>query len=59
MSFFNLTMLGYVNQIKEYKTNTKDDLYLPPIRKLDSNIKFHELRTKHVRIKTGKRYINL
>lgn len=52
MSFFNLTMLGYISQIKEYKA--KDDLFLPPIRKLNSNLNFHELRTKHARIKTGK-----
>ncbi|CAF0768260.1 unnamed protein product [Brachionus calyciflorus] len=47
MSFFNLTMLGYHSQIKEYQT--KDDSFLPPIKSLDSNLKFHQLRTKHVR----------
>lgn len=51
MSFFNLTMLGYQNQIKDYKT--KDDSFLPPIKPLDSNIKFLELRTKHIRNPKG------
>ena len=64
MAFFNLTMVGYQNIYKELG-RSKTCLELPPInnnnsfksttsKPLDSNLKYHELRTKHVRSKQGK-----
>ena len=62
MSFFNLTMVGYQNSIKEFKNQPEGTL--PPIncprmyekefsKPFDSNLKYHELRTKHIRHPQG------
>lgn len=64
MSFFNLTMIGYQSPIKEHHTHLNE--HLPPIncpreytqhfsKPFDSNLKYHELRTKHIRDPRGKR----
>jgi hypothetical protein len=50
MSFFNLTMVGRQNVFQEYK---KTDTVLPPIKPIDSNIKYDTLKTKHVRNQKG------
>ena len=62
MSFFNLTMMGYQAPIKTVQSNLNEPL--PPIncpkqylahfsKPMDSNLKYHELRTKHVRDPRG------
>lgn len=62
MSFFNLTMIGYQAPIKEYHSNLNESL--PPIncpkeyrqhfsKPFDSNLKYHELRHKHIREPRG------
>ncbi len=61
-NFFNLTMVGHQNPIKDYKIQSVD--LLPPIncpkmyvkhfsKPFDSNLKYHELRTKHIRDPRG------
>ncbi len=56
MSFFNLTMLGYQSPIKQCQVDNLND-HLPSIKgnkkyfsnQMDSNLKYHEIRTKHIR----------
>ena len=69
MSFFNLTMVGHPEPYRHYQT-PEVDRSLPPIncpkmytrhfsKPFDSNLKYHELRTKHIRHPQGNRsYIN-
>ena len=63
MSFFNLSMLGYQNPIKQCQVDNLND-HLPPIncpkeykghfsKQIDSNLKYHEMRTKHIREPRG------
>lgn len=63
MSFFNLTMVGHPEPYRHYQT-PEVDRSLPPIncpkmytrhfsKPFDSNLKYHELRTKHIRHPQG------
>ena len=54
MSFFNLTMVGYQNVYNEHKLKNKDTLPpIPTAKPINSNLKYHELRTKHTRSDKG------
>lgn len=63
MSFFNLTMVGYQDPIKPYQVPQSEN-NLPPIncpkiyarhfsKPFDSNLKYHEIRNKHIRDPRG------
>lgn len=66
MSFFNLTMMGHQEPIKHHQL-PEAERSLPPIncpkiytrhfsKPFDSNLKYHELRTKHIRHPQGKAF---
>jgi hypothetical protein len=63
MAFFNLTMVGHQQPIKHYQVCLENSS-LPPIncpqmytrhfsKPFNSNLKYHELRTKHIRDPRG------
>ena len=69
MAFFNLTMLGHQDPLRYHKNKSADET-LPPIncpklyekhfsKSFDSNIKYHELRTKHIREPLGNQYFSV